>query len=265
MSLEATVAKPMASESGHWYTKSGEACYEQPKKDGSGNRPTTLRDARKLKLLPSVTTILRVLDKPALTYWLIEQAVLTAVTAPRLPDEALDAFIERVLHTERQQDAESQKARDLGTDVHAAIEQAVSGKSWDISLGAFVAPVLEALKPFGEMIATEKIVVGNGYAGKTDYLARGGGFTTMVDFKTGKKLPPKESYPEHRIQLGGYIAALEIDQPYQIYRSVNIYINTTTPGEIKVFENIGWREEAECFMHLFKVWQHLNQYNPNEL
>jgi len=46
-------------------------------------RPTTLRDARKLGLLPSVTNILNVIAKPELTAWLQEQAVMAALTLPR--------------------------------------------------------------------------------------------------------------------------------------------------------------------------------------
>src|SRR5436190_23373532 len=45
---------------------------------------STLRDARKLGLLPSVTNILGVITKPELTAWLQEQAVLAALTLPRL-------------------------------------------------------------------------------------------------------------------------------------------------------------------------------------
>ena len=44
------------SKTSHWYTKEGTACYEVPYADPSkGMRSTTLADARKLKLLPSVS------------------------------------------------------------------------------------------------------------------------------------------------------------------------------------------------------------------
>ena len=55
-------------------------------------RPTTLRDARKLGLLPSVTNILSILSKPELTSWLQEQAVMAALTLPRIAGETEDAF-----------------------------------------------------------------------------------------------------------------------------------------------------------------------------
>ena len=47
-----------ASESGHWYDATGAARYTITGKNGK-ERPTTLRDARELGLVPSVTSILR--------------------------------------------------------------------------------------------------------------------------------------------------------------------------------------------------------------
>jgi hypothetical protein len=35
--------------SSHWYDKDGNAVFEIPKKDGSGMRPTTVKDAREKK------------------------------------------------------------------------------------------------------------------------------------------------------------------------------------------------------------------------
>ena len=42
---------------GHWYSKEGKPVHTQIKKDG-GERNTTLADAKKLGLYPSVTTIM---------------------------------------------------------------------------------------------------------------------------------------------------------------------------------------------------------------
>jgi len=53
----------------HWYDKDGNPQYDQPNKSKGGTRPTTLRDARKLGLGPSVTTICSLIDKPGLRDW----------------------------------------------------------------------------------------------------------------------------------------------------------------------------------------------------
>lgn len=261
MSTPTTAARVYKSDSAHWYTPEGVAAYDQPKADGEGRTPTTLRHARKLNLLPSVTTILRVLDKPALNSWLVEQAVLACLTAPRLPNEPLDAFIRRVLQVEQQQEQESAKARDLGTAIHAAIECALNVQPIADDLTAYVLPAVEACKrDLGSVAFTEKIVVGRGYAGKADAGFHTGTLLTLVDFKTTKTIP-KRPYDEHRLQLAAYASALAqvVRQPI---RTANCYISTTEPGKFAVLINEPWPLDYDAFTHLVAYWQWANDYVP---
>lgn len=255
-----TIAKIRGSESSHWYHRDGRACYQVERSDGQGMRPTTLRDARKLNLLPSVTTVLRVLHKQGLVDWMIEQACLSVLTAPRPDTEELDAFVRRVLHTERQQDAEAQKARDLGTDIHNALEAAVQGKQCDDELRVYVDPVLKAIDTMGGLFGAEQIVVGEGYAGKTDLILANGDWQIIVDFKTTKKLP-KEAYPEHRLQLAAYAAAWRKNGHYDI-GTYNIYISTEEAGKIVTCPSGTMEDFLDGFAPLLKTWQWLNNYNP---
>ena len=71
-----TAKEPRASESNHWYTRDGAPQYTVPSKKDGSPRSTTLRDARVMNLVPSVTTILNVMAKPALTNWLQQQVLL---------------------------------------------------------------------------------------------------------------------------------------------------------------------------------------------
>ena len=93
-----------AAESTHWYTRQGSPMYTVPSKKDGTPRNTTLRDARELNLVPSVTTILNVAAKPALTAWLQEQAILAALTLPRQPEEAESAWLKRVVQDSKQQE-----------------------------------------------------------------------------------------------------------------------------------------------------------------
>lgn len=254
-----TIAKPTTTLSAHWYDKAGNPCHFVPKKDGTGTRPSTIADARKNGWLPSVTTIIKILDKPALTNWLIEQAVLAVVTSPRLPGEADDAFIERVLHTERQQDEEGKAARDLGTEIHDAVEAAYRGEIITGDMATYVNAVQQELTRFGTIQAIESVVVGPSYAGKLDLLFYGE-FATVVDMKTTKKLP-KSSWPEHRLQLAAYAAELQNNS--RPIKTANCYISTTEPGKVVVHENPPWKEDYENgFIPMLKLWQWLNNYRP---
>lgn len=269
--------KTYATEQGHWYAQTGEPRYVQAKKDGSGVRPTTIADARKQSLLPSVTTVLKAADKPALTQWLRRTAILAALTTPRIDGETEDQFADRVLTV----DAESisTAAKDKGTAIHGAIECALTGKDYseiakqfmgdfgqDIEL--FVKPAVEACLKIGNPIANEKVVVGDGYAGKLDTLCfnEETKVFAVVDFKTASKIPKKQ-YDEHVMQLGCYAAALakmpEIDGANLV--TANIYISTTNPGEVATMSNgtLEWmRAYAEGFTPLFNYWQWKNNYKP---
>ena len=58
---------------GHWYTQEGKPCHWQ--EDG---KDTTMRHARKQGLVPSVTGILDIMDKPGLTKYLVNQTLEAA-------------------------------------------------------------------------------------------------------------------------------------------------------------------------------------------
>ena len=62
------------SEAGHWYDHNGEPMYTIIGANGK-ERNTTLRDAKKEKLVPSVTTIIGIAAKPSLENWKITQAL----------------------------------------------------------------------------------------------------------------------------------------------------------------------------------------------
>ena len=259
-----SVANVKTPENGHWYTVDGKPCYEVPKKDGKGMTATTLRHARTMNLIPSVTTILRILDKPALTAWKIEQAVQAVMTSPRIAGEEDDAFIDRVLRQDREQDQERDAAAQLGTDIHAAIEAHLHGQPVEPRLHSYIAPVLELLPTFGTLHASEAVVVGNGYAGRTDAWFVSDSVLTVVDFKSTKRLP-KESYNEARLQLAAYAntrEALLIDQRKQ-RRGVNVYISTTEPGQIAVCDTPELMTDTYlAFKNLVNIWQWMNGYAP---
>jgi hypothetical protein len=259
----ATTARPTTIESAHWYTKTGEPMHTQTAKAGH-ERPTTLADAKKLGLLPSPTSILQVLDKPALTNWKIEMACLAVLTAQRQDGEALDAFAHRVLSEERQQDEVGDAAKDLGTQCHDALEKFLMGEvvEWTDQLRAMLTPVCEWLHG-KHPVAVERVLVGDGYAGKVDAILRDGNKVLIVDYKTTSKLP-KMSYPEHRMQLSSYAAAYQADtdvQPCEIV-TVNVYISKTEPGKIAVCENLTWLADFTAFELARDLWCYLKGYTP---
>lgn len=249
----------MKEQSSHWYSKSGEAVYTVPRSKGDGMRATTLADARKLDLLPSVTTICKTLAAPALVNWLINNAAMAVATTPRKEGEELDAFIERCLDVDAQSEADA--AKQLGTDIHDEIEYyLVNNGVKRPDLIPFVSPVIEKVKSLGRVVATEKIVVGDRYAGKMDCIVENDGCFHVLDFKSTKaKKLPKESYLEHRMQLSAYSKALGITGDKMIV-TANVYISTVNAGEISFCANMDWQEDYNIFQKVTDIWYWQNQF-----
>lgn len=228
----------------------------------TGNpRPTTLADARKLNLLPSVTTILKILHKQGLVDWLIEQACLAVLTTPKPAEEPLDAFVQRVLHEERVQDQEAAAARELGTDMHNGLEALFNGEQIEDDLRPWIEPAYQHVKAMCPVtLGVEKIVCGNGYAGKIDFIGNGEDTTWIIDFKTTKKLPEKGSWSEHRLQLAAYAMA---HQCIGAKRTGNLYISTVDCGKFVFHDNGDWLSDYECgFAPLVQHWQWATGYRP---
>lgn len=271
-----TIARPTIDARAHWYYPDGKPCFEVIAKGTGKSRPTTLRDARELGLLPSVTTLLKLLRKPELESWIVEQACLSVLTTPRGEGEELDAFVKRVLHEERHQDQERDAAADLGARIHRLLAGGqLTNENQD--LWPYCGPVLDYLSN-RKVVASEQIVVGKGYAGTVDLMTvhqeynsvvekdlRLEGYLDLWDFKSTKKLPDK-SYPEHRLQLAAYAQAIEAgEQEYSVCDTYNVYISTTKPGQFKVYKNPRWSFDFDNgFSPLLEYWTWSVQWNGKE-
>jgi hypothetical protein len=239
----------------HYYCpKTAEPRHYVEKKDGTGQRPTTVRDARANGWFPSVTTILKGLSKPQLERWKMVQAATAVLTSPRVDGEDLDAFMERVLFADKEQDQEAIIAADRGTEIHAALEMAMQGKQISEEIASWVRPAVDALKTYGKVHATEQILVGCGYAGKTDLILEAPDAYWIFDAKSTKKLPPKAAWDDHVAQCAAYALAFRPPQEKPI-KTANIYISTIDCGKFVIWEHEHWASESEAFMHLVSYWQ----------
>lgn len=259
----------IAPQSNHWYqVKDGVVtpCYEIPRKDGKGIRAPKVDDARELGLWPSVTNVLGVLNKPGLEAWKQEQAILAALTLPRLPDEPIDAFAHRVAED---MSAQSEKARDKGTAVHAALENFLL-TDWlegEADIWALVRPTVEWLTHLAPKIHGVETYISDplGYAGRLDLLCQipphG---LVVVDFKTQKvrrttkDAPRPEFYPEFPLQLAAYAHPLATERwPL----GLSVVINTERPEP----PFLQWYELPEhwgAFQNVFRSWCYMRKYTP---
>ena len=252
------------AESCHWYKKDGTPCYEVKGKTGA-MRDTTLADARKTGLLPSVSTILSILAKPGLVNWQIMRGIEAVTTAPDLPGEKLDAKIQRVLDAGEHK-AESDAAAKLGTDVHTLLAHDLCyvGKE-PLEQAAFTLARTAyhwLLETKAATVNREKSVFDTtlGYAGKADRIIQGENGFELVDWKTTKKLPTKGAWFEHNLQVAAYAQIA----PCAINAVWVVYISTTEPDKIVAFKSTSpdWQRDADAFNHVFAVWRALKGYDP---
>src|SRR6056297_1581419 len=100
----------------HWYDKNGQPIFEVEMSTKPGQmRPTTLRDARKLKLLPSVTTIMQVLHKLMLDLWKQGQITSYAYDNPPTADVDYEEWHKNVIKGAFEQ---VEDAADAGKAIH---------------------------------------------------------------------------------------------------------------------------------------------------
>lgn len=260
----------------HWYLPDGTPYHDVPRADGNGNRSVTLRDARKVTAFPSVTNILSVLAKPGLDAWKQEQAIMAALTLPRINNEPLDDFARRVVTDMGDQ---VRQAADLGSAVHAAIEGYLQTgeQPENPDILRLFEPVKLWIDDHIERVALVETVAVHpqfGYAGRIDLVAKlkNAGSWAVIDFKTQKMKPNAKGvyqatfYETWPLQLIAYFKALsrggECSQPLEDIASVVISSVEPTPVQIKVWP----REEHEAYWQAFncarELWCFSKGYRP---
>ena len=248
---------PRASESNHWYTRDGVPMYTVEAKKG-GQRNTTLRDARTMSLVPSVTTVLNIAAKPALLAWMQQQVLYAALTLPRRPDEPEKEYIDRIINDSKEQ---GRSAADAGTDIHASIQGFYEGRSTGkhAEMVSACASAIENWVGPRTWISERAFAHEAGFGGKCDlYCAEDGGF--VADIKTKEFTDPDKigGYDDHMMQLAAYRVGLGVPTA----RCANVFVSRNVPGLVVVKEwpieqlDTGW----QMFMHLLSFWQLKNNH-----
>jgi hypothetical protein len=233
-------------------------------KDGS-DRSTTLRDARKMDLVPSVTTVMKVAAKPGLEQWKLEQMLLSAMTLPMRPDEPEKAYIARSVADSKET---GKQAAEKGTRIHESIESWFGGKKdvehKEIAL-AFEEAVFNHFKthPMQSWLTERSFASSLGFGGKVDLYTEADQYAPVgivLDAKT-KDFGPDDkvdAYDENLLQLAAYRHGLHLPHA----RCANVFCSRTHPGLVKVVE---WSEEElvkgwEMFQCLLRYWKLKNSF-----
>jgi len=263
----AILARPQIKAS-HWYDAQGNPKHTVFKAKGDGERPTNIADARKLNLIPSVTNILGVMSKDALTTWKVNQAILAVLKNPKQDTESEDYYCKRIIAASMEQVAE---AADLGSSIHHALEDWLCEEIQPPDdLLVYVKPVMEWFNKTNiTPSAMEKVLVNpcRGYAGTADVLfSYGKAGRGVLDFKTrktteGKKIEP---YDGQAMQLSAYAAAEYGEADLDNVLIANIYISTTEPGRVEVVKHDNVKKHYRAFLNCCGIWRYVKDYDPRQ-
>lgn len=241
----------------HWYDIEGNPKYEVPYADPKkGMRSTTLRDARKLNLLPSVTEILKIMEKPALNNWLQDRVLESALTLPR-NDKETDK--EYKLRIKKDSQEISLLARDTGSAIHDACESAFKNRTIDKKYKDIALKTKATIEKEigGGLVSEQSFGSELGYGGKVDLNK----YNVVVDIKTKEVLKAKMAYDEQIMQLVAYGHGLG----YSIYETEYYNVFVSWDGDIKIHKWILF-EEVDRAWKMFKaclsLWQLKHNYTP---
>jgi hypothetical protein len=161
------------------------------------------------KKVPSVTTILNVINKPQLIPWAvrttrdyIKQELFAFKRADSLKDLDLDGLLAK---SAKEHDRVRNAAADKGIAVHSSIASYVGAKS-NVANND---PAVIAFRDWQESsqfvpIASERLVFSqeHGFAGTADLIGTLNDKLALLDIKTGRGV-----YPEYKLQLAAYAVA----------------------------------------------------------
>ncbi len=221
----------------HFYTQEGEPCYQVPNVSKGGMRDTTIRDAKKLNLVKSVTTVLDVPDKPALARWKINQVFLTlqryeeldrewtncifddtSKIDPEHLEEMEEAYKIMLLPYDERWKAVLYKSEQIGRDsaakghaLHDDLEKYYKTGFINPKTREFIQPVIDFMSErFAgvEWISEESFTSRkHQFGGRVDMYSKQG---IILDFKTKATddIKKMQAYETHHMQTAAYAVGL---------------------------------------------------------
>ena len=251
----------------HWYTQDGTPQHWVTSKNGT-KRATTLRDARKLNLVPSVTSVLDIMGKPGLDRWKINKAIEASIQIRRKEYESDDSLAKRILAESKRS---SEEASERGVRIHNLLESFfktanIPNDKEDEAIIRSVQTLLYANCGEQDWMSEETFAHPDGYGGMIDLYSDTFPSSTdpwVIDFKTkefdagAKNL----AYDSMGYQLAAYKKGIGASQETRI---ANIFISASNPG-ISIFHE--WSAEdtlrfEKIFGHALELWKETKKYWP---
>lgn len=250
----------------HFYGRDGSSQHTIIGKNGK-ERTTSIKDARELGFVPSVTTVMDIMSKPALAIWIQNQ-----ITEAAWNDSQANYFDQKAYRAGLilQSKQIGEKAAKRGNEIHDAMENYFKNPDSETNVVRELDYIEPAIRIIHETFpdytwhAEDSFCHVSGFGGRVDLW----GVDTnknyvIIDFKTKDKTDLKDmvQYDEHRIQLAAYQKGLLLPDNTKRF-NLFISVNEQTPGLCKLVECTEFERYWNWFEALHRVWCIKNNYNP---
>jgi len=221
-------------------------------------------------IVPSVTKIVGVMDKPALVPWAVNETIAHIRDSWQEGEPYTQAQINGILSDAKEARFRvSQKALNIGSDAHEWIERYIKSKILNIPAPTLpeYPPVLNAVQSYLEWessidgleyVSSERRVYSRRYyySGTVDIIMRAGNELIVADLKTSKGI-----YPEYYIQCAAYATALEEEDGINIDRVAIIRI-PKDGNEVEIQESSEIDTLFVIFRACLAIWRWKNNWHP---
>ena len=221
------------------------------------------RNPKTGKLVPSVTNILSILDKPALSRWAsLETAKAAAALKESLPSMDDEEIVSTLKGAPWQK---ADRAADRGTTIHEWLEKAMLGEPVPELTGEALEYEqaahgwLDAFQP--EPVRLECTLFAPSYAGTADGIVRINDENWLIDFKTSKGL-----YESAALQLAALYACDHVANEDSWYDRPHVdrvaAIRIGTDGVFEMQEVVDLAKHAKAFRACLSVWNWKKSVKP---
>lgn len=256
----------MSLDSGHYYDRFGKPCHTYKNKKGE-EKKTGLAEARKQILFPSFSTVVKATLQNQQIVEYAKRCVAESAYDSRFSSKEKDEWIVMVLG---KSDEDRDGAADLGTGIHASIEDFLHGKPYAKENEAYV----ECARGFIaeneiEIVALEHTFASleYGYGGTIDLIGKSHGRDVCCDWKSrrtkpGEKVKPYETQP---MQIAAYFMGFFGCIPEDA-KGFNVYLSTTEHGRMDVveYDRETLLKEWNQFSLLLSYWQNRREFWPHQ-
>lgn len=222
-------------------------------------RPTTLKDAKKVGAVVGVTSIIGQREKPALGIWQQLRLLDIVESYPNLVGKSANWKNTLLAMSNERNSSYSRE----GNRIHDAIESYFNGEGVDPENEALVYPtvqLLESMYPDALFESEKSFSHAEGFGGCIDLVVHTPIGKVLIDFKTKNKsgLSSKMCGDDYCMQLAAYRRAEGADD---VIACMNILISLESPGEIfvHVWSDDQIERSEKMFLALLEFWKLSNK------